>query len=229
MAEITAFSERDITTRDRLEDYALDVNITTAGGLKLQLAMVCDGAGGGDAGEKAARLTARAIVDYLQISTGTDIPHLLVSAVEQANRVVYSELRGTGTTTLALIVINLSDSPAGRMFITSVGNTGIYLLRDGRMVRLNIDHTLRNEYIFAGQMSREEADNVPNADFVTRAIGVNADVQADIGFYAERGKEFVSSRRAFRLGQKGLALKEGDTVFARSDELFRVPDPSYNI
>ena len=229
MVDVTASSVRDIATRERLEDYAVDTVITTAGGVKLQVALVCDGAGGGDAGEKAARTTARAIIDFLQISTGDNIPQLLVRAVEQANRVVYSELRGTGTTTLALIVIDLNDSTYGRLFITSVGNSRIYFLRDGRIVRLNIDHTLRNEYVFAGQMSREEAANIPNADFVTRAIGVDAEVQADIGLYAERGKEFVSSRRAFRLGQKGLALKEGDTVVAVSDGLFAVSDPAYDV
>ncbi|MDZ4763370.1 MAG: thrombospondin type 3 repeat-containing protein, partial [Chloroflexota bacterium] len=225
MADITAFSERDIATRERLEDYAADGLITTSGGLKLQIALVCDGAGGGDAGEKAARLTARAIMDHLQVSTGTSIPKLLVSAVEQANRVVYSELRGAGTTTLALIVINLSDeAPYGRLFIASVGNSRIYLMRDGRLVRVNIDHTLGNEYIFAGQMSPEEANTLPNAEVVTRAIGVNADVQVDIGFYAERGREFVSSRRAFRLGQNGMVLKEGDSLVAMTDGLFTV-DP----
>ncbi|MBE2270971.1 MAG: serine/threonine-protein phosphatase, partial [Anaerolinea sp.] len=221
--EITAFSERDIATRERLEDYAADAVITTAGGLKLQLALVCDGAGGGDAGEKAARLTARAIMDHLQISTGTNIPKLMVSAVEQANSVVYSELRGTGTTTLAMVVINLSDgSPHGRMYVASVGNSRIYLLRDGRSVRLNIDHTLGNEYLYAGQMSPEEATKLSNADFVTRAVGVNTEVQVDIGFYAERGRPFVSSRRAFRLGQKGLELKEGDSIVVTSDGLFNV-------
>ncbi|MBK9745627.1 MAG: hypothetical protein IPO91_02505 [Chloroflexi bacterium] len=232
MAEITAFSERNIATRDRLEDYAADTVIHTAGGLNLQLALVCDGAGGGDAGEKAARLTARAIMDHLQISTGTSIPKLLFAAVEQANRVVYSELRGTGTTTLALAVVNLDDGDHGRLYIASVGNSRIYLLRDGHAVRLNIDHVLGNEYIYAGQMSPEEAEKLPNADFITRAVGVNTEMQVDIGFYAERGKEFVSSRRAFRLGQKGLALKEGDSILVTSDGLFAV-DPEvggpYNI
>ncbi len=44
MAHLTAFSDRDITTRDRLEDYATDDMVTTAVGLSLQLAMVCGGA-----------------------------------------------------------------------------------------------------------------------------------------------------------------------------------------
>jgi serine/threonine protein phosphatase PrpC len=221
MAQITAFSDRDITTRERLEDYAADDIVTTAGGLSLQVAMVCDGAGGGEAGELAARLTSRTIVEFLQISTEANIPKLLVKAVEKANQVVYSELRGAGTSTLALIAVDLGDgTPFGRMYVASVGNSRIYIVRDGNMVRLNIDHTLANEYVYAGQMSFEEASHLENADYVTRAIGINTEIQVDIGFYAERGKAFVNSRRAFRIGQKGMVLKEGDTIFAASDGMF---------
>src|SRR6185503_2803448 len=57
---------------------------------------------------------------------------------------------------------------------------------------------------------------------VTRAIGINTEVQVDIGFYAEHGKAFVNSRRAFRIGQKGMVLKEGDTIFAASDGMFEI-------
>jgi serine/threonine protein phosphatase PrpC len=223
MAQITAFSDRDITTRERLEDYAADGLVTTAGGLSLQVAMVCDGAGGGEAGELAARLTSRTILEFLQISSETNIPKLLVKAVEKASQVVYSELRGTGTSTLALVAVDMSDeTPYGRLFIASVGNSRIYLVRDHQLARLNIDHTLANEYVYAGQMSFEEAKHLENADYVTRAIGINAEVQVDIGFYAERGKTFVNSRRAFRIGQKGMLLKEGDTVFAASDGMFEL-------
>lgn len=221
MAQITAFSDRDITTRERLEDYAADDVVTTAGGLSLQVAMVCDGAGGGEAGELAARLTSRTIIEFLQISTEANVPKLMVKAVEKANQVVYSELRGAGTSTLALIAVDLNEgTPFGRMFVASVGNSRIYLVRDGHMARLNIDHTLANEYVYAGQMSFEEVSHLENADYVTRAIGINSEVQVDIGFYAEHGKSFVNSRRAFRIGQKGMVLKEGDTVFAASDGMF---------
>lgn len=218
-APITAHSSREIMGRERLEDYAVDAVIETAGGLKLHIALVCDGAGG-ESGEIAARTAARSILDYLQISTSTNIAKLLAKAVEKANSVIYAELRGRGTTTLALICIDLNDNaPNGRLFIASVGNSPIYLIRDGRLVRLNIDHTLANEYVYAGQMSPEEAANLQNATYITRSLGVGAEVQVDVGFYAERGKTFVSSKRASAIGQKGMLLKPGDTVFAMSDGL----------
>lgn len=219
---ITAHSSREIMGRERLEDYAVDAVIETAGGLKLQIALICDGAGG-ESGEVAARSAARSIIDYLQISTSTNIAKLLAKAVEKANTVVYSELRGRGTTTIALTCIDLNDNPPnGRLFIASVGNSPIYLIRDGRLVRLNIDHTLANEYVYAGQMSPEEAANLQNATYITRSVGVGAEVQVDVGFYAERGKTFVSAKRASAIGQKGMILKPGDSLFIMSDGLREV-------
>jgi PKD repeat protein/serine/threonine protein phosphatase PrpC len=219
--ELAAFSDRGIGTRERLEDYAADRIITTAGGLQLQIAMVCDGAGGGEAGELAARLTSRTVFEYLEISPETSVPKLLIQAVEQANKTVYNELHGTGTSTVSMAAVHLNDgSDYGRLYIANVGNSRVYLMRGGRIVRLNIDHTLANEYVFAGQMSFEEAKQLDDPEYVTRAIGIGAQVSVDIGFYAERGKNFVNSRRAFRIGQRGMELQEGDTVFAASDGLF---------
>ncbi|MCU0474885.1 MAG: SpoIIE family protein phosphatase [Anaerolineae bacterium] len=216
---ITTHSLREIMGRERLEDYAVDAVVETAGGLRLHVALVCDGAGG-ESGEIAARTAARTILDYLQVSPATQIPKLLVKAVEKANQVVFSELRGRGTTTVALLCADLNDNPPnGRLYLASVGNSPILLMRDGRLVRLNIDHTLANEYVYAGQMSPEEAARLQNATYITRALGVGAEVQVDIGFYAERGREFVSSRRAASIGQKGMALKPGDTLIALSDGL----------
>ncbi|MBN8621147.1 MAG: protein phosphatase 2C domain-containing protein, partial [Anaerolineae bacterium] len=222
MAQLTAFSDRDIATREYLEDYSADAVLKTAGGLNLQVMLVCDGAGGSEAGERAARLAARTIMEYIELSPETSVAKILVHAVERANKIVYSELRGKGTTTAAVAAVNLDDGPHGRLFIASVGNSHIYLMREGQLVRLNIDHNLANEYVYAGQMSVEEAAKMKNGDYSTRMIGVDADVQVDIGFYAERGRSFVNSTRAFRIGQSGMRLKEGDTVLVASDGLFGV-------
>src|SRR5690606_26512014 len=134
--KLTAFSIRDIATRDRLEDYAADALITTAGGLTLRVAIVADGAGGGEAGELAARLTARTVIEALQISTESNVPRILARAVERANAVVFSELRGAGTSTVGVLVVNMNDNqPYGRLYCASVGNTRLYLVRDNKIAR----------------------------------------------------------------------------------------------
>lgn len=228
MVHLTAFSERDIGNRERLEDYAITEFIITPAGLQLQIALVCDGAGGGDAGEMAARLTARSIVDHMKVSTEQNIPRLLMDAVTDANQLVYSELRGGGTSTVGVVAIHTEDptAPNGRLFIASVGDSYLCLMRDNELVRLNIDHTLANEYVYAGQMSLSEAKRLENADYPTRVIGVNPDIQVDIGFYVERGNSFVNSQRAFNIGKKGLVLKEGDSIFAATDGIFRLGEDS---
>lgn len=224
MVDLMAFSAREIGNRERQEDYAVHEYIKTPNGLHLQLAIACDGAGGGESGEMAARLTARSVIDHIEISEQTNVPRLLMEAVESANELVYSELRGEGTSTIAIIAVDLSDPTAefGRMYIASVGDSYVCLIRDGQLIRLNIEHNLANEYIYAGQMSVAEARRLDNAQYPTRVIGVNPEIQVDIGFYAEKGKSFVNSRRAFNIGKVGMALQEGDTIFVASDGIFRV-------
>jgi serine/threonine protein phosphatase PrpC len=222
MPDLTSYSSRDIGGRDHLEDYIIDRVVHTAGGLHLHVLVVCDGSGGGNSGERASRNTARTIIDYLEVSAETTIPTLLIRAVEKANSEVYNELRGDGTSTVSVIAVDIDDPSGefGRMFGASVGNSPIYLIRDGRLVRLNIDHTLANEYIYSGQMSPREAERLENADYTTRIIGAAPEIQVDIGFYAERGKIFVNSQRAFNIGRRGLVLQEGDTLVAASAGLF---------
>jgi len=172
----------------------------------------------------ASRLTARSISDHIEISDQINIPRLLIEAVESANELVYSELHGEGTSTVAMVAIDLSDpsAPNGRMYTASVGDSYVCLMRDGQLVRLNIDHNLANEYIYAGQMSVSEANHLDNAEYPTRVIGVNPEIQVDIGFYAEKNNNFVNSRRAFNIGKVGMILQEADTVFVASDGIFRV-------
>jgi len=231
MAYITAASERDIGSadRERLEDFALDAVVETRGGLKLQLAMVCDGVGGSSYGERASRLAAETILKALERSRDTEVTSALVRAVEEANEAVYDELRGRGNTTVALVAVDLSEKPFGRLFIASVGDSPIYLMRtdpdeETRLIRLNADHTVGQELIWDGG-DPEEAAALENAHALTRAVGVAPTVEVDIGIYAEKGKDTVDPNRALQIGRKGILLKDGDTIFAASDGMLDInPD-----
>ncbi|MDW8171941.1 MAG: serine/threonine-protein phosphatase [Anaerolineae bacterium] len=231
MSQITAASERDIGSadRERLEDFALDAVVETRGGLRLQLAMVCDGVGGSSYGERASRLAAETIVKALERSRETDVPSALVRAIEAANEAVFDELQGRGNTTVALVAVNTHEQPFGRLFIASVGDSPIYLMRtdpgeETRLIRLNADHTVGQEAIWNGA-DPEEAAQLDNAHALTRAIGVAPLVEVDIGIYAEKGKDFVDPNRALQIGRKGILLRDGDTIFAASDGMLDInPD-----
>lgn len=226
MVSLTSHSERNIGQSEWLEDYVYDGLVRTGSGEELHVLLVADGGGGGGAGEQAARTAARAIIDYIEQSGETVIPALLIEAVEAANEVVYNEMHGEGTTTVALVAIGMNDpdAPHGRMFIASVGDSYIGIMREGQFQRLNIDHTLANEYYYAGQISESEAMRLENGSYPTRILGVNPEIQVDIGFYVEKGNPFVNAQRAFHIGSNGLVLREGDTVLVASDGAFRV-DP----
>jgi serine/threonine protein phosphatase PrpC len=163
---------------------------------KLNLFVVADGMGGHAAGEVASQIavhelrTAVAqnadIIDRFakddQSTSPQDILTLMEHAVQAACSAIYrrgqaeTEKRGMGTTCSALLVVG------ERGFIAHVGDSRIYLLRQGHVVQLTEDHSLLNELIKRGKVTRETIDSSPYRDYknaVTRAVGVYESVQVD--------------------------------------------------
>jgi serine/threonine protein phosphatase PrpC/CRP-like cAMP-binding protein len=161
---------------------------------KLNLFIVADGMGGHAAGEVASNLTVRTLRDALAAerdalhefekghggTTRTDILRLLESSVQQACSAVYAEAqkdetkRGMGTTVDALLVVG------HRGFIAHVGDSRIYLFRQGSVHQLTEDHSLINELLKRGRLTREQIDKVQYKNAVTRAVGVYESVEVDV-------------------------------------------------
>ncbi|HEY7208600.1 MAG TPA: Stp1/IreP family PP2C-type Ser/Thr phosphatase [Gaiellaceae bacterium] len=139
---------------------------------------VADGMGGAQAGEVASRLAAAAVED-------TDHGDLrgeqgVAALIQEANRRVFERstedpsVSGMGTTmTLALV-------EAGDVSIGHVGDSRAYLVRGGSLSQLTEDHSLVNELVKSGRLSREEAEIHPQRSVITRALGTDPDVDADI-------------------------------------------------
>ena len=163
---------------------------------KVGLFMVCDGMGGHAAGEVASALAVRTvheeirrekelIEDYLLHSTGAkkvtarDIVHLIEHAVHRACARIHEEAladnakRGMGTTLSALLVLG------HQAFIGHVGDSRIYMVRDGKVQQVTEDHTVINELIKRGRMSREDIDKLGHKNAITRAVGVYERVEVD--------------------------------------------------
>ena len=138
---------------------------------------VADGMGGAQAGEVASKLAAAALEDTDQGTLrGEDG---VVALIQEANRRVYERSNedpsasGMGTTmTVALV-------EAGRVVIGHVGDSRAYLARDGRLEQLTEDHSLVNELLKTGKLSREEAETHPQRSVITRALGTDPDVDVD--------------------------------------------------
>src|SRR6516164_9514193 len=154
---------------------------------------VADGMGGHAAGEVAS-LTA---IEALKAAFDKDrSPAGLVAAAEEANRAVWDrgqtdlELRGMGTTLVAVALVE-SDGEE-RLTVISVGDSRVYLLRQGELEQLTTDHSLVQELVDEGQLSEAEADVHPHRHVLTRALGVDQDVTVDeIQILPVRGDRYL--------------------------------------
>lgn len=137
---------------------------------------VCDGMGGHAAGEVASAIAVATIAEHAPLHAD-DV--LLGAAVEKANAaVIEGAANGTGrpgmgcTATCALIEND-------RMAIAHVGDSRIYLLHEGTLVRLTHDHSYVEELVDAGEITADEARVHPSRSVITRALGSDVDMYAD--------------------------------------------------
>ncbi|HLK39965.1 MAG TPA: Stp1/IreP family PP2C-type Ser/Thr phosphatase [Polyangiaceae bacterium] len=163
---------------------------------KLGLFIVADGMGGHAAGEVASAIAVRTVHeeirrekelldDYVSGATGAnkvtpkDVVALVEHAVQRACSKIHEEARadankrGMGTTLSALLVVGSQG------FIAHVGDSRIYLARDGRVQQVTEDHTVYNELIKRGKLTREQIEKVQQKNAITRAVGVYERVEVD--------------------------------------------------
>jgi protein phosphatase len=117
---------------------------------------------------------------------GADHPQTrLEQAVRTANLAVFHRsqkhraLRGMGTTLVAALLDR--NGPAISAWIAHVGDSRCYLLREHRFEQLTTDHSVVEEQIRAGFITREQAEFSPVRNVITRAVGTQVSVPADVG------------------------------------------------
>ena len=168
--------------------------------------VVCDGMGGAAAGETASHLAAETAAAAL--ANRKPGPAAIREAVRLANSAVYERARqdrrleGMGTTLVALSV------GGGTAWVGHVGDSRCYRWRGGTLERLTQDHSLVEEQIRIGRMTREQARRSPMQNVITRAVGTRADVVADL-------QEFPLQRDdLFLIASDGLTRELTDVAIA---------------
>ena len=137
---------------------------------------VCDGMGGHAAGEVASSIAVSTIAEKAPASAD-DV--LLGVAVEAANTAVLLGAEqgvgkpGMGCTASCCLI------EEGKMAIAHVGDSRIYLLRHGSLVRVTHDHSYVEELVDSGQITADEARTHPSRSIITRALGSDPDMYAD--------------------------------------------------
>jgi len=156
---------------------------------------VCDGMGGAAAGEIASSL---AVDEVLRLFNGrfeiqaAPMPQLAEQAVVAANDAIYSRsqrnhrLSGMGTTLVVLVV------EEARVWVLNIGDSRCYRLRNRILEQLTLDHSLVEEQVRLGRMSRAEALRSPLRNVITRALGTQCRVTPDVfELQAEPGDLFL--------------------------------------
>jgi PPM family protein phosphatase len=156
--------------------------------------IVCDGMGGGNAGEIASALAVEAIHAHLiEAAKNPDLQLIgpcdatvsapanrLASAIRAANDVIHRESRsrpdydGMGTTVVAAL---LREEV---LAIAHVGDSRLYLIRNETIQALTTDHSWVAEQILEGFMTEEEAERSPRRNIVTRALGVERSIDVEL-------------------------------------------------
>ncbi|MGH9279192.1 MAG: Stp1/IreP family PP2C-type Ser/Thr phosphatase, partial [Acidimicrobiales bacterium] len=144
-----------------------------------ELFAVADGVGGHQAGEVASATSVDALRDNFTERTTAG----LVAAIQEANRAVWrlaqerSERRGMGTTLTAIALVD--DGDEEELAVANVGDSRVYLFQQGDLVQVTEDHSLVEELVRGGQLTPEEAQVHPQRSIITRALGMEPEIEVD--------------------------------------------------
>lgn len=148
---------------------------------KGRLAVVADGMGGYEGGQEASRLAVETLMAvYRDFDGNNDDPQAaLIAALQAAHEQIrqysnaHPQLRGMGTTCTAVAIVQ------DELYFVHVGDTRLYLIRDGQITRVTRDHSYVGRLVEAGMISAEEAEHHPQRNILTAALGTNPELIMD--------------------------------------------------
>ncbi|HKV83652.1 MAG TPA: Stp1/IreP family PP2C-type Ser/Thr phosphatase [Ktedonobacterales bacterium] len=170
------------------------------------LFVVCDGMGGHAAGEVASEMAVASLLEAYYAGEDADIITAVANAIKQANQSVFQyasehpEMKGMGTTCVALVI------HGGRAYFVNIGDSRGYLVRNGAMRQITLDHSWVAEQVRAGLLTEEQARTHAHRNVITRSVGTQANVSADL---------FIET------------LRDGDRVLLCSDGLYGYVDEEF--
>ncbi|MEX2180801.1 MAG: Stp1/IreP family PP2C-type Ser/Thr phosphatase [Gemmatimonadaceae bacterium] len=145
--------------------------------------VVADGMGGHAAGEVASEMAVQIVArQLLPMSSASEAgaAALMATSLQDANKAIYERMlaetdkQGMGTTASVMV---LSDDG---YLIGQIGDSRVYLLRDGALTQLTKDHSYVQEQVDAGLLTPEQARYHPYSNVITRCVGASEEVEADI-------------------------------------------------
>ena len=150
----------------------------------MALGIVCDGMGGAKAGNVASQLVVETFLETAKAQPPeqwrNEPEALLHFAAEQANGAVHfranvdADCRGMGTTMVAALVVG------DRAYILNIGDSRCYLVRPEGITKVTRDHSVVEDLVARGQITPEQARQHPQKNLITRALGAESRLRADL-------------------------------------------------
>ena len=159
------------------DNFTVDVDETRG------VFIVADGMGGHAAGEVASEMAVQIVQrELLPVHDldGEAVGQVVATALRKANRAIHDrtltevDKQGMGTTASVLLL------SGARYMIGQIGDSRIYLLRDGNFAQVTKDHSYVQEQVDAGFLTPEQARYHPYSNVITRCVGASQDVEPDI-------------------------------------------------
>ena len=196
------------------EDRLAVASYQGAMGQPVLLAVVSDGIGGHRAGEVAAELTVRRIVQDVTDTHDTEPLRIMETAIHSASQSIaersasHADQAGMGSTCACAWI------EGDRLYTAYVGDSRIYLVRDGKILRTTVDHTWVQDAVERGIITPEQAHDHPNMHVLRRHLGTVELPKVDTRLHLDAAE----SDEQARLNQ-GMRILPGDILLVCTDGL----------
>ncbi len=210
---VAIMSHAGMTGKNNEDRYAVTA-YRLEGERPVVFAVVSDGIGGHRAGEVAAELAVNYIIENISESNGKDPLVIMESAIHAASQAIAArsaskeEQSGMGATCACVWV------DGQRLYIAYVGDSRIYLIREGSIQRLTVDHTWVQEAMDRGIITPAQAHNHPNVHIIRRHLG--SVELPDVDFRLRLSDEESTEQAR---NNQGTLLRGGDTLLMCTDGL----------
>ena len=170
---------------------------------KGRLAAVADGMGGYEGGQEASRIAVEVVQEIYSSAPAGDPNRALVNALQEAHRrilhhaVKNPELHGMGTTCTVIVLLE------NQLYFAHVGDSRLYLVREGKLARLTSDHSYVGRLVEHGIISPEDAEKHPQRHILTSALGAGSEIVPEVA-------------------DKPIPLQSGDVLVLCTDGLWAV-------
>lgn len=184
---------------------------------------VADGMGGHVAGARASELAISALA---AIGPPPVSPADVAQAIERASLDIVAtgsavrDLAGMGTTLAGLALVR--EGPRDLWLVFNVGDSRVYRLHEGTLRRVTVDHSLVQELVDSGDLTRDQAAVDPRRNVLTRALGSNPPAKVDFHYLVPvEGERFVICSDGVTTVVTDAEISRLATIVARPDEAAR--------